>query len=88
MERRLCPECGGEIKEDSTDLEYVLDNIKVRVNNVPADVCPTCGQSFLRSHVALEVNRLVNRIAEDIGSFLKVEPTVKRRVEREITLTI
>ena len=88
MAKRLCPECGGEIREGYTQLEYNLDDIRVSVSNVPADVCSSCDESFLRSRIAIDVNRLVNRVVEDVRSFVKLEPALRERVQRKIAITV
>ena len=88
MAKRLCPECGGEIKEGYIRLEYDLDGIRVSVGHVPADVCSSCGESFLRSRIAMDVNWLVNRVAEDVRSFVKLEPILGERAERKVAITI
>jgi len=88
MAKQLCPECGGEIKKGYTNLEYDLDGIRVSVSNVPADVCFSCGEFFLRSRIAMDVNWLVNRVVEDVRSFVKLEPTLGERAERKIAITV
>ena len=87
MAKRLCPECGGEIKEGYTHLDYDLDGIRVSVSHVPADVCSSCGEFFLRSRIAMDVNWLVNRVVEDVRSFVKLESILGKRAERKIAIT-
>ena len=71
---RKCPECKGLIKPGRTQLTYELSGVKIIVKNVTANVCCECGQSFIPGRVAEDVNRLVNRIIEDINSFVKTQP--------------
>jgi len=71
---RLCPECRGIVKLGKTELVYELSDIKITVKNVTANVCSKCGQSFVSGRVAEDVNRLVNRITEDLNSFIKTQP--------------
>ena len=73
---RICPECDGVVKPGRTELVYELANIKITVKNVTANVCGKCGQSFISGRVAEDVNRLVNRVIEDINSFVKTQPQV------------
>ncbi|MBI1929716.1 YgiT-type zinc finger protein [Candidatus Poribacteria bacterium] len=73
---RKCPECKGVVQPGRTELVYELANIKITVKNVPANVCSQCGQSFISGRVAEDVNRLVNRVIEDINSFVKTQPQV------------
>ena len=88
MAKRLCPECGGEIKAGYTSLEYDLEGIQVSVDNVPADVCSICGEFFLRSRIATDLNRLVNRVVEDVKSFVRLEPILGKKVERKIAIMV
>ena len=71
---RMCPECKGVVKPGQTELVYELAGVKIMVKNVTANVCSKCGQSFISGRVAEDVNRLVNRVTEDINSFVKTQP--------------
>jgi YgiT-type zinc finger domain-containing protein len=76
--KRICPECKGIIKSGHTEIVYELRGIKITVKNVAANICSKCGQSFISGRVAEEVNRLANRVGEDIDSFVKTQPEVGR----------
>ena len=73
---RMCPECKGVVKPGRTELVYELAGVKITVKNVAANVCGKCGRSFISGRAAEDVNRLVNRIMEDINSFVKTQPRV------------
>ncbi len=85
--RRLCPECKGIIKAGHTEMVYELKDIKITVKNVSANICSKCGQSFVSGRVAEEVNRLVNRVREDINSFVKTQPEVSKG-HREVAIAV
>mgnify|MGYP001584273829 FL=1 len=84
---RRCPECKGVIKPGRTELVYELVSIKITVKNVTANVCSKCGQSFIAGRVAEDVNRLVNRVVEDIVSFVKTQPQVGKR-RKEVAIAV
>ncbi len=84
---RKCPECKGIIKPGQTKLNYELEEISVSVKNVPANVCMKCGHSFLEGRIAEDVNRLVNRIIDDINSFSKTHPQISDR-HREVAIAV
>ncbi|MBI5180185.1 MAG: YgiT-type zinc finger protein [Nitrospirae bacterium] len=84
---RRCPECKGTVKAGKTDLVYELAGVKITVKNVAANVCSKCGQSFISGRAAEEVNRLVNRIIEDINSFVKTQPHVGKR-HKEVAIAV
>lgn len=67
---------------------YELKSITVTVKHVIANVCSKCGQAFISGHVAEEVNRLVNRVSEDVNSFIKTQPEVRGRHKKEIAIAV
>ncbi|MBC8232794.1 YgiT-type zinc finger protein [bacterium] len=73
---RKCPECKDIVKPGRTELVYELAGVKITVKNVTANVCSKCGLSFISGRVAEDVNRLVNRVIEDVNSFVKTQPQV------------
>ncbi len=75
-QEKRCPECKGVVQPGQTELVYELVSIKITIKNVPANVCSQCSQSFISGRVAEDVNRLVNRVIEDINSFVKTQPQV------------
>lgn len=84
---RMCPECRGIVKSGKTKLVYELAGIKITVKNVTANVCSKCGQSFISGRVAEDVNRLINRITEDMNSFIKTQPQ-SRKGHKEIAIAV
>lgn len=66
-----CPECGQPVEDGLIEMIFEVDDNRVTVSNVPAKVCPNCGQEFVDEYVAENVNRLVDRIIEDVDSYAK-----------------
>lgn len=86
---RKCPECKGIVKPGCTELVYELPDVKITVKNVAANVCGNCGQSFISGSMAENLNRLVNRVNEDLISFAKKQPNVgKRHKHKEIAIAV
>jgi len=85
--KRKCPECRGIINKGETELNYESEKISVTVKNVPASVCSKCGRSFIDGHIAEDVNRLVNRVIEDVDSFSKTHPQMSER-HREVAIAV
>ncbi len=85
---RLCPECKGIIKPGHTDMVYDVDNIKITIKNVTANICSNCGQSFISGPVAEDVNRLVNRVTEDVNSFIKTQPHIVSNGQKEVSIAV
>ena len=84
---RKCPECKGVVRPERTEMVYELAAVKISVKNVSASVCSNCGQSFISGRVAEEVNRLVNRITEDINSFVRTQPQVSEG-RKEVAIAV
>lgn len=87
MSKTLCPECKGIIKPGHTEMIFEVKNLKVTVKNVSANICSKCGQSFVSGRVTEEVNRLVNRVSEDVNSFIKTQPKI-RKGHKEIAIAV
>lgn len=82
-----CPECGQQVKDGVIEMVFELRDTHVTVDNVPAKVCPNCGQEFVDGYVAENVNRLVDRVTEDVESYAKkvLRPAI---VSRQIAITV
>ena len=65
-----CPECGLMTVDGLTEMTYELGGVKVTIKDIPAQVCPN-GHSYLDGYTAESVNRLVNRIVEDVNAYSK-----------------
>jgi YgiT-type zinc finger domain-containing protein len=62
------------------DLQY-----RVRINNVPANLCTQCGEVFIAGRVASEVNRMI----EDVEGFAKSQPQLKESsIGKEIAIAV
>lgn len=85
--KRLCPECKGIIKPGRTEMVFEVKDLKVTVMNVSANICSKCGESFISGRVAEEVTRIVNRVSEDVNSFIKTQPKA-RRGHKEIAIAV
>ena len=66
-----CPECGRQVEDGLIEMVFELSDTRVAVSNVPARVRPNCGQEFVDGYVAENVNRLVERVTEDVDSYAK-----------------
>ena len=86
---RKCPECRGDVKLGKTQLTYELRDVKISIKNVTASVCQNCKLAFISPPVASDVNRLVNRVTEDINSFVKSQPDMAlKKTKRKIAIAV
>lgn len=65
-----CPECGEIARDGHTEVEYALKGTRITIQNVPAKICKN-GHAFVDGYTAENVNRLVDRVLEDVTSFAK-----------------
>jgi YgiT-type zinc finger domain-containing protein len=82
-EQFRCPECGQQVEDGFVEMVFELEDARVTVRNVPAKVCPACGQEFVDGYVAENVNRLVDRVTEDVDSYAKktvLTPATRRQI--------
>ena len=71
-----CPECGEFARDGQIEMKYELKGTTITVQNVPAKVCKY-GHEFVDGFTAENVNRLVDRVLEDVNSFSKKMPKPK-----------
>ena len=71
-----CPECGESVRGGQIEMKYETKGMEIIVQNVPARVCKN-GHEFVDGFTAENVNRLVDRVTEDVNSFSKKMPKTK-----------
>lgn len=82
-----CPECRGDVIDGRVKVDYNLDRMKVTIKNVPAKVCSKCGQEFIDGPIAENIDRLVDRVAEDVNSFSRKIPIHQEEI-KEIAIAV
>ncbi|MBI4730501.1 MAG: YgiT-type zinc finger protein [Acidobacteria bacterium] len=56
-----CPLCGGSIREERVTLHYAAPHGTTRlVHEVPAGVCQSCAERYLRPDVAEKIEHLLS----------------------------
>ncbi|MEW6102920.1 MAG: YgiT-type zinc finger protein [bacterium] len=87
MNNLKCPECKRDVIVGRVEMDYYLDKIRVVVKNVPARVCSGCGREFIEGVIAENLDRLVDRVVEDVNSFSKKLPILQDKM-REIAIGV
>jgi YgiT-type zinc finger domain-containing protein len=54
-----CSFCGGEVKEESVELDYRHRGKLFIFQNVPAGVCQQCGEKYLTAETAKGIERRI-----------------------------
>ena len=80
-----CPECGSDVVDGEADLRYDLDGVVTKLSSVPVRVCKANRHELVDGPVAENVNRLVDRVLEDVQSFSNKLPAGARPV-REVAI--
>jgi YgiT-type zinc finger domain-containing protein len=78
-----CPECGAIARDGRAEMKYELKGTRITIQNVPAKICKN-GHEFVDRYTAGNVNRLVDRVFEDVNSFSKKLP--KARPPRQVLI--
>ena len=78
-----CPECGEIARDRQTEMIYELKGTRITIQNVPAKVCKN-GHEFVDGYTAENVNRLVDRVLEDVESFSKKMPRSKTTMRQVV----
>ncbi len=61
-----CPLCGGEKKQGYTTYSVDLGFGVIVVRKVPAQICSQCGEEWISSEVAKELEKIVESARKDI----------------------
>lgn len=61
----MCVICKhGETHEGTTTVTFDRDGMTLVVKDVPAQVCPDCGEDYVDEHVAHEILAIAERMAK------------------------
>lgn len=82
-----CPECRGDVIDGRVNVNYNLDRMKVTIKNVSARLCSKCGHEFIDGPIAENLDKLVDRVTEDVNSFSKKIP-IHQEEMKEIAIAI
>lgn len=56
-----CIECGNEAVKKSKKYVAELENCVLIIKNVPAYVCPHCGEVYYDNDVAMKIEEIIKR---------------------------
>jgi YgiT-type zinc finger domain-containing protein len=65
LESILCLICRqAEIVDGLTSITFQRGEMKFGVNNVPARICPSCGEAYVEENVAVQLLREAEEMSE------------------------
>lgn len=59
---KRCPLCGGEMKDGTTTIPFMLGERVTVIKNVPAEICSDCGEAYMKSSVVDRIESLLDRV--------------------------
>jgi len=57
-----CPLCGGGLHDGASAMPFFLDDKIVVVKDVPSEVCADCGEAYMKSGAAKNVEKLLDTL--------------------------
>ncbi|MDM8550398.1 type II toxin-antitoxin system MqsA family antitoxin [Desulfobacterales bacterium HSG2] len=62
-----CHFCGGDVSEKKVTVDYRWGNELIAIiDNVPAGVCPKCGEQYFRAEIVKEMEKLAHSGEEPV----------------------
>ena len=55
----------AEIVDGLTTVHFERDEMRLVVNNVPAQICPSCGEAYVTEEVTVQLLRQAEIMSED-----------------------
>ena len=59
---RICPLCGGQLREGRATIPFILDSIIAVVKDVPAEICEECDESYMKGDVVDTIEELLQNL--------------------------
>lgn len=59
-----CSDCGAEMEPKEVSQEYEREGLRVRIDGIPAMVCPNCGDISFAPGIANKIVRAANILFE------------------------
>jgi len=60
----LCHKCKSKTIEGTTTVTLWRDGVSIEIQNVPAQVCPSCDETYIHIDVAEELDQLADAVVE------------------------
>lgn len=60
--KKICPLCGGQLREGLSTIPFVLDSIVAVVKDVPAEICEECDESYMKGDAVDRIEELLQNL--------------------------
>lgn len=74
---RMCSECHTQTEWKEIPLEFHRRELKIKIANIPAMVCPDCGEIYLSSEIGGEVWTVAEKMLSAAESSKAGAPDLK-----------
>jgi YgiT-type zinc finger domain-containing protein len=61
---RLCPLCGGELRDGTTTVPFFIKGKVIVIKEVPAEICADCSEAYMKSSVVSRAESLLDKLDE------------------------
>ena len=61
---KRCPLCGGEMRDGTTTIPFLIGERVAIIKDVPAEICSDCGEAYMKSSVVGKVEAVLDRLEE------------------------
>ena len=60
--KKICPLCGGQLREGLATIPFVLDSIVAVVKDIPAEICEECDESYMKGDAVDRIEELLQNL--------------------------
>jgi YgiT-type zinc finger domain-containing protein len=60
--KKVCPLCGGKLREGLATIPFVLDSTVAVVKDVPAEICEECDESYMKGDTVDRIEGLLQNL--------------------------
>lgn len=72
-----CVFCGNKVAKDTQTIERRIQNQRVYINNVPVELCKSCGEVYIDDSIVSEMNQILESLKrKEISNTLIVDFSV------------
>jgi len=58
-DEKICPLCGGQLREGLATIPFVLDSFVAVVKDVPAEICSECDEPYMKGDAVDKIDKLL-----------------------------
>src|SRR5690348_8782945 len=84
MQDNRCAFCGtAGLEPTTTTWEHGMDGVTVTIQGIPADHCPTCGETGVRGKIGIPIDAAISQILIATGVAAPPDPEIDEQLRQE-----